>query len=412
MSTMRIFEWDGQILITEGGQDWTNSSAIKGIVCSDVDDDDICEIVTVGYTAPMMMTPNSIMAIWSIGKAESQISLELSSEEITLGGQVIISGQLLSGNSTPIKNAEIRIEFAFEAQKFQTLTTVETDENGEFSYGWIPSEVGSYTIRAVWNGDFQHEGALNTTTLTVNKAPSVLAISLSSCTAKVGDKINVNGTLYPAQEATITIEYKLPDGTVTTKSVNSNSEGKFSDSFTVDQAGTWQVRAIWEGNDLYAGAESMSATVTVVKKKSEISIAASPLTIDAGETIAINGNLEPGQVVTITLTFTSPNGTIFTEMTQTNSAGAFSYTVKLNQAGVWQITASWNGNEEYDAAISNSVTVMVQALDTFTQIMMFAGVALGIIALIIAAVAMYMTSRKGVAQSPAQPSGGSIEKFD
>jgi len=303
MATMRIFAWDGQTLITEGGQDWTNSSVIEGTVCLDVDDDDICEIVTVGYAASMMMSPNSIMAIWSVSKAESQISLELSSKEIIIGEQVTIRGQLLGENSTPIANAEVKLEVEHETGVFQLFTTVKTDENGDFSHSWIPSEVGHYVIRASWNGDFQHVAVANTTELTVNKIPSMITITLSKYSAKIGENVTVSGTLYPAQETSITLQCKAPNGTITMRTAAVDNLGRFSSSFTLDQEGKWQ------------------------------------------------------------------------------------------------ITASWDGNEVYEAAISNSATVIVQALDMTTWILMLTGPILGLVALIIALAAIYLASRKKPAQS-------------
>jgi len=262
-ATMRIFAWDGQTLINEGRADWTNSSVIESVTCLDVDDDDAVEIITAGYTEGMMVTPKSTLGIWSVSKVGSRLSVELSSDEITLGDQVVINGQLVNetGN-VPIPNAEVRIEFEHENESFQLLTTVKTDENGRFSYGWIPLEVGQYTIKVSWTGDFQHESALNTTTLTVNKIQSMITISLSNYTTTVGTQIIVTGTLYPAQEANITLEYVFPNGT-TTRTVNANAEGKFSDNFIVDQAGTWQITASWNGNEKYEGATSNAATVTV-----------------------------------------------------------------------------------------------------------------------------------------------------
>jgi hypothetical protein len=145
------------------------------------------------------------------------------------------------------------------------LATVKTNENGEYSYSWIPTATGQYTIRVSWKGDYGHEGASNTAELTVEKASSLITLTLSSYTAKMGDTVNVNGILYPAKATQITIEYTLPNGTITSKIVDSDSAGVFSDAFAANQVGVWQIKASWIGDDTYAGTTaSVSVTVQAV----------------------------------------------------------------------------------------------------------------------------------------------------
>lgn len=392
---LKVFSWNGQTLTVEGSEDWTDTSVIEEITCSDVDGDDSTEIIAVGYATGMMISPSSNIGIWSVSKVKSRISLKLSSTEITIGDQVVISGQIVNetGN-TPISNVGVKIEFEYESEGLQPLTTVKTNEKGEFSYAWIPPKPGRYTIRASWNGDFQHEGASETTLLMVKKAPSIIALALSDYTAKVGEKISINGTLYPAQETSLMLEYTFPNGTIMAKAVDSNSEGRFSDAILVDQVGEWKIRASWDGNEIYNGTESLPLTLTVTKKSSQISIEASALTVKVGENITISGSLKPGQKATITLTCIGPNGTALTETIETASTGAFNYTIRLDQAGVWRIIASWSGNKEYEAATSVPVTITAYTADQITQMLTMAGLALGTIALIIAAAAIYMASRK------------------
>jgi hypothetical protein len=108
-------------------------------------------------------------------------------------------------------------------------------------------------------------------------------------------------------------------------------------------------------------------------------------------------------VATITLTYVMPNGTITTHTVASTSAGTFTDTIKLDRAGLWQIKASWNGNEECEAAESASLTVTAQIVDQLTQTLAITGFGLGLIAIILALVGVYMTLRKKPSGPPPAP---------
>jgi hypothetical protein len=241
----------------------------------------------------------------------------------------------------------------------------------------------------------------------VEKASSLIALALSSYTAKIGDTISVNGILYPAKAATITIEYTTPEGAISTKTVNSSSAGIFSYTLTVDKVGKWTIKASWVGDDVYAGTESASAMLTVTKIQSTLFIAASPLTVDLGENVTVSGTLKPAQTATITLTYIKPDGTATTRTVSSTSTGTFTDTMKLDQVGIWQIKASWSGNAKHEAAESVPITVTAQAVDQTTPTFATAGLGLGVIALIVALIGIYMASKKKPSAPPPAPSAPS-----
>jgi hypothetical protein len=402
-TTIRIFSWDETKLTLEDYSDWGNASSIQGIATGDVDNDGIVEVVAAGYYSHFMSpTIKSLLGIWSVSKVESLITVMLTPAEIVIGNQVIISGTVKNETgATPIPNAEVTIEYSREPLPvFIYLATVTTNENGEYSYSWIPQATGQYTIKVSWKGDYGHEGASNTATLTVEKASSLIALTLSSYAAKVGDTVSVNGTLYPAKATEITIEYTLPNGTITTKTVDSDSAGIFSDTLTANQVGVWQIKASWDGDDTYAATESLPALLSVSKIQSVLTISASPLTVNVGENITVSGTLTPAQAATVTITYTKPDGTSTTKTVTTLGTGAFTDSIKLDQIGVWQIKASWNGNEMYEA--TTSISVAVQAVDQTTSFLAMAGLGLGLVALILAAIAVLASKKKSGTPPPTE----------
>ncbi|MEM3577666.1 MAG: hypothetical protein QXX51_04340 [Candidatus Bathyarchaeia archaeon] len=260
-----IFSWDGKTLTTKDTAEWKEASNIEDVTCGDVDNDGNIEVLTAGYKWQLMVvTEKSELAIWSVSKVASSITVNVSSPSIVIGNQVTISGRLTNETGdTPIPNAEVTIEFSRDPLPVLiTLDKVITNENGEYTFAWIPEAAGNYMIRVSWKGDYEHETAAATTTFTVEKASSLIVLTLSSYTTTVGGNISVSGTLYPAKIATITLKYTKPDGSISTKTVYSNQAGAFTDTFTADQIGQWQITASWSGDDIYKAAESASTTLT------------------------------------------------------------------------------------------------------------------------------------------------------
>ncbi|MGB9675662.1 MAG: Ig-like domain repeat protein [Candidatus Bathyarchaeales archaeon] len=403
---IRILAWENGTLITKEHRDWTSVSSIQDITTSDVDDDGKVEILTAGYTAGLMTLPSANLGIWSVSKVASSITVNVSPSSIVIGSQVTISGKVTNETGdTPIPNAEVTIEFSREPLPLLvTIGKVVTNENGEYTFTWTPPAAGNYIIRVSWKGDYEHEAAAATTTLTVEKASSLIALTLSSYTATVGDSVSVSGTLYPAKTAAITIKYTKPDSSITTKTVYSNQAGVFTDTFTADQVGQWQVTASWSGDDTYKAAESAPTPLTVTKIQSTLAVTASQLTVNVGENITIDGALTPGQTANITLTYTMPNGTTTTKTVQSTSTGTFTDTIKLDTAGIWQVKASWTGDTQNTAAESTTITLTAQAVDTTTPMFALGGLGLGIIALILAAVALIIPSKKPKTTSLTQQS--------
>ena len=398
---VRVLSWDGETLAVEDSKDWDEATNVQDVVACDVDDDGAIEIITVGYSWQFMLTSKSELGIWSVSQVASSITVTLSSPSIVISDQATISGQVTNEtDETPIPHVEVTLESSYKHGDFTPLATVMTDEQGGYTFTWTPPATGYYTIKASWKGDFEHEGASDTTTLTVEKASSLIVLTLSGYTAEVGANISVNGILYPAKATTITIEYALPNGTISIETVSSNSEGIFSKVFTADQVGEWPIKASWAGDNVYAETESSPTTLTVAKIPSSLSITASPLTVNIGEEVTISGTLTPAQTATITLTYTMSNGTTTTKAVATTSAGVFTHTIELNQGGIWQVKASWNGNEQYEATASVPITVTAQTVDQTTQILAMAGLGLGLIALVIAIAGIFMASKKKTGALP------------
>ncbi len=130
----------------------------------------------------------------------------------------------------------------------------------------VPATADANTVYAVdlsYYGDTDSR-AVNPVYFTVGKeAATTITLSLTPTTVRKGEGVAINGLIEPALSVNITLHITDPDGTLTNRTVTSTSSGTFTDSFEPDEAGTWQVIAKWDGNDVYAAYTSLAATVTV-----------------------------------------------------------------------------------------------------------------------------------------------------
>jgi hypothetical protein len=80
----------------------------------------------------------------------------------------------------------------------------------------------------------------------------------------INKPIVVSGSLNPPQSVIIELVYISPDGSPLIRKVQTKSDGSFQDVFIPNRAGNWTVKARWNGNVDYYGAESQISTFTAV----------------------------------------------------------------------------------------------------------------------------------------------------
>jgi len=101
--------------------------------------------------------------------------------------------------------------------------------------------------------------------VTIAKLSSNISISAIPETIKVGETTTISVFIDPVRAGvTVTIHYRL-SGEVTwnTTTVTTNSTGGYSYMWTPDKAGTYEVKASWDGDENTEPAESDHKTVIV-----------------------------------------------------------------------------------------------------------------------------------------------------
>ncbi len=95
-------------------------------------------------------------------------------------------------------------------------------------------------------------------------SPSSITCNLSSTTLAPGNEITVSGSISPAISGVIvTLTFTKPDSTTFTRTVVSQSDGSFQDSYSPELTGVWGVKSSWQGNAIYLGSTSLASDFTV-----------------------------------------------------------------------------------------------------------------------------------------------------
>ena len=90
----------------------------------------------------------------TLEKLSSTISITVSSTNVTLGESVTITGSI-----TPTRaGATVTIWFKLQGEETWNTATVQTNDNGEYSYSWEPQESGTYEVYTSWAGDATTQG--------------------------------------------------------------------------------------------------------------------------------------------------------------------------------------------------------------------------------------------------------------
>ena len=85
----------------------------------------------------------------------SSLSLAVSSRFVIGRSTVKLGGSL----SPALLGKNVTIYVSSGGSQWVVLARVTTDSEGRYSYTWVPSSAGSYSVRASWSGDAEYAGA-------------------------------------------------------------------------------------------------------------------------------------------------------------------------------------------------------------------------------------------------------------
>jgi hypothetical protein len=126
------------------------------------------------------------------------------------------------------------------------------------------------------------------------------------------------------------------------------------------------------------------------KITTSISCAASTNAVKEGDSTIVSGSVNPDvSGVTVTLTYTKPDGSKFNRTATTDEKGVYSDKYPLDMAGPWKVSASWGGDNSHTEANSPEFLITVTPKPFLETPIGFAAVGVFIIVLLAAAFTLY-----------------------
>ncbi|MCJ7429774.1 hypothetical protein MUO83_00985 [Candidatus Bathyarchaeota archaeon] len=200
-------------------------------------------------------------------------TVSLSSNSIATGQNVVVSSQLyyvLLGSKQEYQKNEgiVTLQLSADGTLWQNISSG-TPHNGYYYGNWIPSNAGTYCLRATYEGQwtvFRLELMSPAASLEVVQAETSLNMSLSTTSMKYGQKVTITTSMSPSvEEKTVKFEYSFGDSNWYFLSAgNTDSAGQYAFSWAPG-VGEYNVRSVWAGDESYFGAESATWLLTVVQ---------------------------------------------------------------------------------------------------------------------------------------------------
>ena len=231
----------------------------------------------------------------------------------------------------------------------------------------VYEEIGNYTVKLTVTDDDGLNGTI-TKVLNVQKRKSSIILNIIPQHVTIGNNVTISGYITPAPKISVNVTIYYYTYVMETwehiANVTTTRQGNFTYVWTTTKAGTYVfIKASWPGDNETLGNETIKV-ITVEKIASSITVDVNPENVTLGSYVNISGRISPKRAnvnVTIKISLrndgdSSENATVTVE---TDSEGYYWHTWKPPEVGVYEISVSWNGDENTEAAESELILVNV-----------------------------------------------------
>ncbi|MDI9644739.1 MAG: carboxypeptidase-like regulatory domain-containing protein [Candidatus Verstraetearchaeota archaeon] len=270
-------------------------------------------------------------------------------------GTYLIEVEWTEEGDTAVFNVTAEATGYYAASRFPvTVTAGDTTPGVDFSLTKIPT--GSLAGRVVSGIAPPKQSA----TLTIQYSPT-------GTTLRAGDMVTITGSLNPPRSGPATLYWSINSSGFIHFTNETITSGSFSRNFWFESGpGEYAIKLVWAGDDLYYSAESNVLTISVLpaqvqKQNATLTLQPSASSATVGSTVTLSGTILPSQSGTVSLYYSINGSTAALLSNTTLSGGTFSYIFNLSQVGTYLFYAYWPGNEGYNSAWSQNVTVVSQA---------------------------------------------------
>ena len=299
--------------------------------------------ITVTYNGNTNYNPNTTSINFIVNKQESIIILE-PIKTVTFNATVEITGRLLDVLENSIMNEMITIHVNNEP------INMLTDNDGNFKCNVTADTVGTNNITVSYPGSSIYTGSTVKTSFSVEKINTTLSLKMKT-EEKYGNNITITGTLQTQNNNT------LPNTPITitinneTHQTTTDNNGNYHYTTTANTTGTNNITVTYNGNTNYN--PNMTNMTIIVNKQDSIIIIDPVSAAKIFENITLNGtlkNINEEEMENTTITIQINQETV---QVKTDNAGRWTYTFKAKTVGTNNITATYNGNTNYNPYTTN-----------------------------------------------------------
>ena len=289
--------------------------------------------------------------------APSSVSLSATSTSLTVGDNLSLSGTV-SLDSTGTSGLSVKI------YNGSTLVdTVTSTTGGAFSKTVSGLSVGSYSFKAVYEGDSTHDSSQSSTlNVTVSKITSTISLNGSNIT--YGNNVSLSGTLSVGSGKSV----KIYQGTTLLDTVTTTTNGAFSKTVSGLGAGSYTFKASYEGDSTHTDVEA-TKSITVSKATPTITVTSTNTHITVNDTLALTGTLSAGSGKTVKI---KQGSTVFNTVT-TTTGGAYAANVTGLSVGQQYLTAVFEGDSNYNSASEDIIVYVTSGTPTPASIVLTSG---------------------------------------
>jgi Bacterial Ig-like domain (group 3)/FG-GAP-like repeat len=299
--------------------------------------------ITASYGGDSNNNPATGSTIQSVSKASPKETLSSSLNPSVANQPVVLTASLPSNTTGTVT--------------FTSGTTVlgtSTLANGVATVSTSALPIGSDVITATYNGDANDNSTTATMTQTVDKAtPTVIVTTSGSST--YGNPVTITTTVPPGTTGTITV---TSGGTTLGSGTINPTTGTVTITTTTLPVGSDPITASY-GGDTNDNPATGTTTQTVTKATPAVGLTSSINPSAPNQSVTFTATLPSG--VTGTVTFT--NGSTLLG-TSTLTGGAATVITSILPTGSDTITASYNGDSNYNSASATLIQAVGKTTPT------------------------------------------------
>lgn len=279
------------------------------------------------------------------GKVDTSISLSSDKNQYYTDESIILSGSLVDEDNQPLVNADVKVY-----RGTSLLETVSTDSTGAFGKSVSGLSAGSYSFKAVYDGDDTYQGSTSSTVSVIVQNHSYsLSIASDKQSILTSESVTISGQLLKDSGAYASQSIDLYDGVNKIATLTTGSDGEYEETVSGLSVGVHTFKAV------NANAESSTISVTVSEPTHtySLSIASDKQSILTTESVILSGQLLMDSSPYASQSISLYDGSTLVATLTTDSDGEYEETVSGLSVGTHTFKAVHTNVE------SSTVTVTV-----------------------------------------------------